>query len=124
MHGEEQNSTLNLREKPKIKILNDGVIYAGVISCFTSDSANCVLHSKAPEKADECHKGSKSLKVCVCLRLSSMALYVLCSVTPDSLRPMDCSPPGSSVHGILQARLLEWGAISSSRRSSPPRDQT
>ena len=66
MHGEEQNSTLNLREKPKIKILNDGVIYAGVISCFTSDSANCVLHSKAPEKADERHKGSKSLKVCVC----------------------------------------------------------
>ena len=25
--------------------------------------------------------------------------------------PMDCSPPGSSVHGILQARVLEWGAI-------------
>ena len=28
--------------------------------------------------------------------------------------PMDCSPPGSSVHGILQARTLEWGAMSSS----------
>ena len=37
---------------------------------------------------------------------------------------MDCSPPGSSVHGILQARLLEWVAISSSRGSSQPRDQT
>ena len=37
--------------------------------------------------------------------------------------PKDCSPPGSSVHGILQARIQEWGAISSSRRSSPPRDQ-
>ena len=37
---------------------------------------------------------------------------------------MDCSPPGSSVHGILQARLLEWVAIYSSRGSSPPRDQT
>ena len=29
--------------------------------------------------------------------------------------PMDCGPPGSSVHGILQARILEWGAISFSR---------
>ncbi|CAN0514516.1 unnamed protein product [Rangifer tarandus platyrhynchus] len=38
--------------------------------------------------------------------------------------PMDCSPPGSSVHGILQARILEWVAISSSRVSSPPRDRT
>ena len=28
--------------------------------------------------------------------------------------PMDCSPPGSSVHGIFQARVLEWGAIASS----------
>ena len=38
--------------------------------------------------------------------------------------PMDCSPPGSSVHGIFQARILEWVAISFSRGSSRPRDQT
>ena len=37
---------------------------------------------------------------------------------------MDCSSPGSSVHGILQARILEWVAISFSRGSSQPRDQT
>ena len=37
---------------------------------------------------------------------------------------MDCSPQGSSVHGISQARVLEWVAISSSRVSSWPRDQT
>ena len=37
---------------------------------------------------------------------------------------MDCSPPGSSVHGILQASILEWGAISFSRASSQPRDWT
>ena len=37
---------------------------------------------------------------------------------------MDCSPPSSSVHGILQARILEWVAISFSRGSSRPRDQT
>ena len=35
--------------------------------------------------------------------------------------PMDCSPPGSSVHGILQARILEWVAISFSMGSSSPR---
>ena len=36
---------------------------------------------------------------------------------------MDCSPPGSSVHGILQAKILEWVAISFSRGASQPRDQ-
>ena len=38
--------------------------------------------------------------------------------------PMDHSPPGSSVHGILQARILEWVAISFSGTSSQPRDRT
>ena len=38
--------------------------------------------------------------------------------------PMDCSPPGSSVQGISQARILEWGAISFSKWSSQPRDDT
>ena len=37
---------------------------------------------------------------------------------------MDCSPPGFSVPGIFQARILEWVAISYSRASSWPRDQT
>ena len=37
----------------------------------------------------------------------------------DSSDPMDCSPPGSSVHGIFQARVLEWGAIAFSRITSP-----
>ena len=43
---------------------------------------------------------------------------------PTLCDPMYCSPPGSSVHGILQARILEWVAISSSRGSSWPRDWT
>ena len=38
--------------------------------------------------------------------------------------PVDCSPPGSSIHEILQARILEWVAISFSRGSSQPRDRT
>ena len=37
---------------------------------------------------------------------------------------MDCSPPGSSVHGIFPVRILEWVTISFSRASSRPRDQT
>ena len=47
---------------------------------------------------------------------------VLCSVTSvmTLCDLMDCSPPGSSVHGILQARLLEWLAVPSSRRSPDP----
>ena len=43
---------------------------------------------------------------------------------PTLCNPMDCSPPSSSVHGIFQAILLEWIAISFSRGSSRPRDQT
>ena len=52
-------------------------------------------------------KHTKSLQLCP----------VLCN-------PLDCSLPGSSVHGILQARMLKWVAISSSRGSPGPRDQT
>ena len=43
---------------------------------------------------------------------------------PPLSNPVDCSPPGSSVHGILQARILEWTAMPSSRWSSQPRNQT
>ena len=53
---------------------------------------------------------------CVCV--------LSCSVVPYSCDLVDCSPPGSSVHGILQARLLEWVAISFSRGSSHLRDWT
>ena len=40
------------------------------------------------------------------------------SILSDSLRPRDCSPPGSSVYGSLQARILEWVAVPFSRGSS------
>ena len=43
---------------------------------------------------------------------------------PTLCDPMDCSLPRSSIHGIFQARVLEWVAISFSRGSSPPRDWT
>ena len=47
---------------------------------------------------------------CVCQWLSCVQLY----------DPMDCSPPGSSVHGIAQARILEWAAIPFSREFPDP----
>ena len=43
---------------------------------------------------------------------------------PTLCNSMDCRPPGSSVHGIVQARILEWVAMPFSRGSSGPRDQT
>ena len=49
--------------------------------------------------------GAKSLQSC----------WTLCNL-------LDCSPSGSSVHRILQARILEWVAMPSSRGSSPPKD--
>ena len=43
---------------------------------------------------------------------------------PTLCSPVDCSPPDSSVRGLLQARTLEWVAMPFSRASSPPRDRT
>ena len=43
---------------------------------------------------------------------------------PTLCNSLDCKPPGSSVHGILQASILEWVVISFFRRSSSPRDRT
>ena len=54
---------------------------------------------------------------CVCV-------YVSCSVVSDSLRPMNCSPPGSPVHGIFQARILGRVAISYCRGASLSSAQT
>ena len=58
--------------------------------------------------------------VCVCVCVYTKSLQSC----PTLCDPMDCSPPSSSVHGILQARILEWVAMPSSRGSSQPRDQT
>ena len=53
-----------------------------------------------------------------------MKVKISCSVLLTLCDPMDSSPPGPSVQGILQARILEWVAIPDSRGSSQPRDQT
>ena len=50
--------------------------------------------------------------------------WLVAQSCPTLCDPMDCSLSGSSLHGIFQAIVLEWIAISFSRRSSRPRDQT
>ena len=52
--------------------------------------------------------------VCVCVCVCVCARTLSC---PTLYTPLDCSPPGFSVHGISQARILEWVAISFSRGS-------
>ena len=62
------------------------------------------------------HCTQNSESACTCAK--SVQLYLtLC-------KPMDWSPSGSAVHGILQARILEWIAMPFSRGSSQPRDRT
>ena len=59
------------------------------------------------------------------LPLNALFFKVVCAQLCLTLcDTMDCSPPGSTVHGIFQARILEQVAISYSRRSSRPKDQT
>ena len=67
----------------------------------------------------------------ICLLLSlvwELLVYIWCAETlqlrPTLCNPMDCSLLGSCVHGIPQARILEWVTIPFSRGSSQPRDQT
>ena len=61
-----------------------------------------------------------------CLMQSPLLLYICCLVAKSCptlfVTPLDCSPPGSPVHGISQARILEWVAVFFSRGSSHPRD--
>ena len=59
----------------------------------------------------------------VCMYICMYVCNVLCLVTqlcPTLCNPMDCSLPGPSVHGILQARILEWVTMPSSRDLPDP----
>ena len=72
-----------------------------------------------PSKQSSYHNlpcGRPDIK-CVCVCLIQKSCMTLCD-------PMDCSPTGSSGHGMFQARILRWVAISFSRGSSRPKDQT
>ena len=87
----------------------------------------CINYSIFPIKSSKLNihlkpKYSIERKQLVTISPQGRALCWVYSVMSDSLHPMDCSPPGSSIHGISQARILEWVVISYSRGSSQPRD--
>ena len=70
------------------------------------------------------HPGHVSEAPGALLRVAGGDARVCAQSRPPFCDPTDCSPPGSSVHGILQTRTLEWAAVSSSRGSSRLRDGT
>ena len=85
------------------------------------DTRKCV-EKDVSQNAEE--KGGRTVletKVYVRERKKESEVAQSCLTLCD---PVDCSLPGSSVHGILHARILEWVAISFSRGSSRPRDRT
>ena len=72
------------------------------------------------------HRTTREVPLKHVLNRFNCAGCVLCLVAqpcPTLCDPIDCSPPGSSVHGILQARILEWVATPISRGFFRPRDQ-
>ena len=85
-----------------------------MIICVQSNShrttSECWWRTQMPRKANQ---SPQNEVWCVLVTQSCLTLCI----------PMDCSPPGSSVCGILQARILEWVAIPFSRGSSQPRNQ-
>ena len=58
------------------------------------------------------------LYICTCISIAISVLWSVAQLCPTLCDPMDGSPPGSSVHGIFQARVLEWGAIAFSNGCS------
>ena len=83
-----------------------------------------LLESMEPQNQYQTHMRKKQMRYANYLP-NRKAVYL--KVTQSCLTlcdPMDCSLPSSSVHGILQARVLEWVAISFSRGYSRPKDQT
>ena len=90
----------------------------------TSDLSSTASHSLYP-------KGILVLQAWICFTFSCTTYEILCAFVLSHFScittlcdPMDCSPPGSSVHRILQARILEWVTMPSARGSFQPRGQT
>ena len=89
------------------------------MNCFTGHSKQCIQPQSFGKSG--CSLIFLSLWKNVLVKKSEKNVLVsqLCLALCDS---MDCSPPSSSVHGIFQARILEWVSIPISRGSSRPRD--
>ena len=98
----EQSGKINQKTRGDASVLFDGQL-----SVFGYDWDTCTVTSWVP-----------------CFRPYYLPPHVRAQSCLTFCNPVDYSPLGSSVHGILQARTLEWVTISSSRGSSQPRNQT
>ena len=104
-----------------LKVLWDtiSILLSNALHLFLR-TAHVVWRKNAVFSTKECFKDGilylSSKPFCVIVLIAQSCL-TLCS-------PTDCSSPGSSVHGILQAGTLEWVAVPFSRGSSPPKDWT
>ena len=97
-----------------------GLIFSLLLECIINSS---LPNSNLPTLSDLFFFFAQNLPSCG----NWLKVKVKVLVTQSCLTlgdPMDCSLPGSSVQGILQARILEWVAISFTRGSSQSRDQT
>ena len=111
-HALKANSSIRFSKIPPLASLprcKYHSIYGGALSSFTSESS-----SSLPQQLPQGYETNLESE-------SESEVVQSCRTLCD---PMDCSLPGSSVHGILQARILEWVTISFSRGSSQPRDRT
>ena len=102
-----------------LEFIEDVRVYEGFISLSIYSPLSVFLFTHA-----FMHKSIKNTFHERVWKRSLLLLLFSCQVMSNSLWPIDCSPPGSSVHGIFQARILEWVAIFFSRRSSQTRDWT
>ena len=110
--------TINvIHHNNKLKIKNHMIISTDAEKAFEKIQHPCII--KTLEKMGTEGTYLKIVKAIYDRKESEVA-----QSCPTLWDPMDYSPPGSSVHGILKARVLEWVAISFSRRPSQPRDQT
>ena len=103
---ESEKASLKLNIQ-KIKIMASGPITSWQIDGAIVETERNFLFLGSKITAD----GDCSHAIKRCLVLGKKAMYILSSVQSLSRVPMDCSPPGSSIYGIFQARILEWGAI-------------
>ena len=106
------------------------VCWVQVIYTEVDLTLNCAKHSDFNRRAVHTRNlliDSVWLILSLLADMTFTGLMYACQVAQSCLTlcdPMDCSPLGSFFHGILQARILEWVAISFSRESSQPTDWT
>ena len=112
------------RETPKSVALVPGTLQAS--SCGSGHTDLWRSGALRPQHASWEVQGKAPMASWVLILASPLSVFEsICPVCAKSLQsrltlcdPLDCSPPGSSVHGIIQVRILEWVAMPSSRKSS------